>query len=88
MSANDISKNGKSNRRRFLNVSISSVAFLNEYPFFRRAILNLLEIALDNQPTMKVRWAEILVHNNKKLVARAQKELSEGQTLREHRTYL
>ena len=64
-------------------VSISSADFLKEYPAFSRSILNLLGIALQNQPNMKLRWAEILVHNDTKLVARAQKELAEGQSLRE-----
>jgi hypothetical protein len=64
-------------------VSVSSADFLNEYPAFRRSILNLLNIALEHQPDLKLRWAEILVNNDKKLVASAKKELKEGQTLRD-----
>ena len=64
-------------------VSISSADFLKEYPAFRRSILNLLDKALEYQPNLKLRWAEILVHNDQKLVARAQKELAAGQSLRD-----
>ena len=64
-------------------VSVSSADFLNEYPAFRGSILNLLNIALEHQPDLKLRWAEILVNNDKKLVASAKKELKEGQTLRD-----
>lgn len=64
-------------------VTVSSVDFLNEYPYFRRSILNLLEIALKHQPALKLRWAEIMVHNDKKLLARAETELKEGQSPRE-----
>jgi hypothetical protein len=64
-------------------VSVSSADFLNEYPQFRRSILQLLSIALEHQPIMKLRWAEIIVHNDKKLLARINKELEEGQSLRD-----
>lgn len=64
-------------------VDISSADFLNEYPQFRHSIFNLLNIALEHQPNLRLRWAEILVHNDKKLLAKAQKELKEGQSLRE-----
>lgn len=63
-------------------VSISSTDFLNEYPAIRSFILNLMDIALEHQPNMKLRWAEILVHNDQGLVTRAKKELKEGQSLR------
>lgn len=64
-------------------VTISSVDFLNSYPSFRSSILGILNIILEEQPHLKLRWAEIIVHNDKKLIAKAEKELEEGQTLRE-----
>jgi len=62
---------------------LSSADFLDTYPGFRRSIFSLLNIALQNQPQLKLRWAEILVNNDPKLIAKAEKELKEGQTLRE-----
>jgi len=64
-------------------VSVSSADFLKEYPAFRQSVLNLLGFALQNQPNMKLRWAEILVHNDKSLMDKAKKELAEGQSLRD-----
>jgi len=64
-------------------VSTPSIDFLNAYPSFRKSILNLLSIVLEHQPQLKLRWAEILVHNDKKLIAKAEKELKEGQSLRD-----
>jgi hypothetical protein len=64
-------------------VSLPSAEFLNAYPSFRDSILGLLGIILEDQPAIKMRWAEILVHNDKKLVAQAEKELAEGQSLRD-----
>jgi hypothetical protein len=64
-------------------VTISSADFLNAYPSFRNSILNLLGIVLEHQPHLKLRWAEIIVYNNKKLIAKVEKELAQGQTLRE-----
>ena len=63
-------------------VTVPSVDFLNAYPAFRASVLTLLGIALEQQPALKLRWAEIIVHNDKKLIAQAQKELAEGQSLR------
>jgi hypothetical protein len=64
-------------------VSISSADFLNAYPAFRNSILGLLNIILKNQPELKLRWAEIIVHNDKKLIEKVKKELGEGESLRE-----
>ena len=64
-------------------VTISSAGFLNAYPSFRNSILNLLGIVLEHQPHLKLRWAEIIVYNDKKLIAKVEKELAEGKTLRE-----
>ena len=64
-------------------VTVSSADFLKEYPAFRSTVFNLLSMALEHQPALKRRWAEILVHNDKRLIAKAQKELEPEQTLRE-----
>jgi len=64
-------------------VTIASKDFLSAYPYFRNSIFSLLNIALENQPVLKLRWAEIIVNNDQKLIAQAEKELQEGQTLRE-----
>jgi hypothetical protein len=64
-------------------VNISSADFLNAYPSFRNSILNMLGIVLEHQPYLKLRWAEIIVYNDKKLIAQVEKELAKGQTLRE-----
>lgn len=64
-------------------VTISSKDFLNAYPYFHNSIFGLLNIALEHQPALKMRWAEIIVNNDQKLIAQAKKELKEGQTLRE-----
>jgi len=64
-------------------VTILSKDFLKAYPYFHNSIFGLLNIALEHQPTLKLRWAEILVNNDKKLIAQARKELGEEQTLRE-----
>ena len=64
-------------------VTILSKDFLKEYPYFRNSILGLLNITLENQPLLKLRWAEIIINNDKKLIAQASKELGEGQTLRD-----
>jgi hypothetical protein len=64
-------------------VSISSADFLNAYPTFRSSIFGLLNIILENQPELKLRWAEIIVHNDKKLIDKVAKELDENETLRE-----
>jgi hypothetical protein len=64
-------------------VTTSSADFLNAYPSFRNSILNLLGIVLEHQPHLKLRWAEIIVYNDKKLIAKVEKELAQGQTLRE-----
>jgi hypothetical protein len=64
-------------------VTISSADFLNTYPSFRNSILNLLNIVLKHQPHLKLRWAETIVYNDKKLIAKVEKELAQGQTLRE-----
>ena len=75
--------NDKTTLNNGKEVTISSADFLNAYPSFRDSILNLLGIVLEHQPNMKLRWAEIIVYNDKKLIAKAEKELAEGQTLRE-----
>ena len=62
--------------------SLASSDFLNAYPTFKKSILNLLGIILDNQPALKMRWAEIMVHNDEKLVKQVEKNLEEDQTLR------
>jgi hypothetical protein len=64
-------------------VTISSKDFLKAYPYFRNSIFGLLNIALENQPTLRLRWAEIIVNNDQKIIAQARKELGEGQTLRD-----
>jgi hypothetical protein len=64
-------------------VTIASADFLNSYPLFRSSILGLLNIILEDQPNLKLRWAEIIVHNDKKLIAEAEKNLEEGQSLRD-----
>ena len=64
-------------------VSTPSTDFLAAYPTFRNSILNLLKIVLEHQPILKMRWAEIIVYNDKKLIEKAEKELKEGQSLRE-----
>jgi hypothetical protein len=64
-------------------VTVSSADFLNKYPAFKRFIFHLLGIALDHQPHLKLRWAEILVYNDQKLIEQAKKELAAGQTLRQ-----
>jgi hypothetical protein len=64
-------------------VSISSADFLNAYPSFRSSILGLLNIILENQPNLKLRWAEIVVYNDKKLIEKVERELKENETLRE-----
>lgn len=64
-------------------VTIPSADFLNTFPSFRASVFGLLGIALEHQPGLKLRWAEIIVHNDKKLVARARQELAAGQSLRE-----
>jgi hypothetical protein len=64
-------------------VSTPSADFLNTYPTFKDSILDLLNIILESQPILKMRWAEIIVYNDEKLIANARKELEEGQTLRE-----
>lgn len=64
-------------------VTISSKDFLKAYPYFRNSILGLLNIALENQPALRLRWAEIIVNNDQKIIAQARKELREGQTLRD-----
>ena len=64
-------------------VTILSEDFLKAYPYFRNSIFGLLNIALENQPTLKLRWAEIIVNDDPKIIAQAKKELEEGQTLRD-----
>jgi len=64
-------------------VNITSADFLKAYPTFQHSILALLQIILDHQPTLKMRWAEIMVHNDEKLVSKAKTELEGDQTLRE-----
>ena len=64
-------------------VTVSSADFLNAYPSFRNSILNLLSIVLEHQPHLKLRWAEIIVYNDKKLIDKVEKEMEEGKTLRE-----
>ena len=64
-------------------VSTPSADFLNAYPSFRNSILNLLKIVLEHQPNLKMRWAEIIIHNDKKLVEKTEKELGKGESLRE-----
>jgi len=64
-------------------VTILSKDFLNAYPYFKNSIFGLLNIALEQQPLLKLRWAEIIVNNDTKLIAQAKKELEENQTLRE-----
>ncbi len=64
-------------------LTISSTDFLNSYPSFRNSILTLLGIVLEHQPSLRPRWAEIIVHNDKKLIAEAAKQLKTGQSLRD-----
>lgn len=64
-------------------VTIPSKDFLKTYPFFHNSIFGLLNIVLENQPALKLRWAEIIVNNDKKLISQVRKDLEEGQTLRE-----
>ena len=45
-------------------VSISSADFLNAYPTFRSSIFGLLNIILESQPELRLRWAEIVIHND------------------------
>jgi len=64
-------------------VTILSKDFLKAYPYFRNSIFGLLNIALENQPALRLRWAEIIVNNDQKIIAQAKKGLGEGQTLRD-----
>ena len=64
-------------------VTIPSKDFLKAYPYFRNSIFGLLNIALENQPALRLRWAEIIVNNDQKIIAQAKKGLGEGQTLRD-----
>jgi len=64
-------------------VTILSKDFLKAYSHFRNSVFGLLNIALENQPILKLRWAEIITNNDPKIIAQAKKELGEGQTLRE-----
>jgi hypothetical protein len=73
----------KTNLTNGKEVSISSKEFLKAYPYFRNSIFGLLNIALEHQPLLKLRWAEIIVNNDKNIIAQARKELEEGQTLRD-----
>ena len=73
----------KTNLGNGKEVTISSKDFLKAYPYFQNSIFSLLNIALENQPALRLRWAEIIVNNDPKIIAQAKKELEEGQTLRE-----
>ena len=64
-------------------VTIASKDFLKAYSYFRNSIFVMLNIALEHQPALKLRWAEIIVNNDLKIIAQARKDLAEGQTLRE-----
>ncbi len=75
--------NDKTKLNNGKEVTIPSKDFLNAYPYFQNSIFGLLNIALEKQPSLKLRWAEIIVNNDPKIIAQAKKELKEGQTLRE-----
>jgi hypothetical protein len=65
------------------DVSISSAEFLDAYPRFRDYFYGLIKVAVENQPILKLRWSEIMIHSSESWLKKAKEELAEGQTLRE-----